>query len=64
LASKQTRLVVRVFVQSKDRVNVQKLYFDENPTGGYIWVYDNDNIEPKDIVFGPAEGWEHPFQLK
>jgi hypothetical protein len=51
-------------LQSKDRVDIQRLDPEVNLTGGYIWIYDNDNIEPKDVVFGPAEGWEHPFQLK
>jgi hypothetical protein len=33
-------------------------------SGGYIWLYDNDNIESSDTTFGPAPGWDHPFLLK
>ena len=35
-----------------------------NLSGGYIFVYDNDNTEAGDVLFGPAQGWEHPFQMK
>lgn len=45
------------------RVDIQKLE-PPNPSGGYIWVYDNDNIEPKDVTFGPADDWDLPFQIK
>ena len=33
-------------------------------SGGYIFVYDNDNVEAGDVTVGPAAGWDHPFVLK
>jgi CotH kinase protein len=49
--------------RSKDRVDIKKLKAP-NLSGGYIILYDNDNIEATDITFGPLKGWEHPFLLK
>jgi hypothetical protein len=49
--------------RSKDRVDIKKLKAP-NLSGGYIILYDNDNIEAGDITFGPLQGWEHPFLLK
>ena len=49
--------------QAKARVDIAKLA-PPDLSGGYIWLYDNDNIESSDTTFGPAPGWDHPFLLK
>jgi hypothetical protein len=41
-----------------------KKYSPDNPSGGYIVEYSNNNIEPQDILIGPLEGWENPFIVK
>lgn len=50
-------------LQGKNRVNMSKLAAPDL-SGGYIFLYDNDNIEEGDLTFGPLPGWEHPFLLK
>ncbi|EFN58239.1 hypothetical protein CHLNCDRAFT_142143 [Chlorella variabilis] len=35
-----------------------------NLSGGYLFSYDNDNLEEGDVTFGPLQGWQHPFQMK
>lgn len=50
-------------LQDKNRVDVAKLD-PADLSGGYIFVYDNDNIEGNDVSFGPAAGWDNPFVLK
>lgn len=37
--------------RGSDRVNVKKLDPQVDPSGGYIFKYDNDNIDDDDIVF-------------
>lgn len=49
--------------RGKERVNIKKLQ-PPNLSGGYIFVYDNDNIESGDVVFGPIKTFAHPFVLK
>jgi hypothetical protein len=44
-------------------VDIQK-FEPPNLSGGYIFVYDNDNTEEGDVLFGNLPGWDHPFQLK
>jgi len=51
-------------VQAKERVDIKKLDANVSLSGSYLWVFDNDNIQAGDILFGPAQGWEYPFQLK
>ena len=50
-------------MQAKSRVNITKLT-PPNLSGGYIFLFDNDNIEAGDLTFGPLPGWQHPFMLK
>ena len=47
----------------KDRVNISKLE-PADPSGGWILVYDNDNIVAGDVTVGPAANFDHPFVLK
>lgn len=49
--------------RDKSRVDIQKLKAPDL-SGGYIFLYDNDNINQGDVTFGPLKGWEHPFILK
>jgi hypothetical protein len=35
-----------------------------NLSGGYLFSYDNDNTEAGDILLGPLQGWQQPFQMK
>jgi len=51
--------------RGKNRVDIKKLT-SENLSGGYLFVYDNDNIESGDVpkAFGPLEGFSDPFVLK
>ena len=50
-------------MQSNDRIDVAKLK-DDDLTGGYILVYDNDNIDGSDVTIGPLPNWNHPFVMK
>ncbi|GAB4816688.1 hypothetical protein N2152v2_003734 [Parachlorella kessleri] len=50
--------------RAKERVDIQKLDANVSLSGGYLWIFDNDNIQAGDVLFGPAQGWENPFQLK
>ncbi|KAH7616560.1 hypothetical protein Ndes2526B_g08649 [Nannochloris sp. 'desiccata'] len=49
--------------RGQDRVDIKKLD-PENLSGGYLFVYDNDNIESGDVTFGPLEGFSDPFVLQ
>ncbi|PSC71257.1 spore coat isoform A [Micractinium conductrix] len=46
-----------------NRVNVSDLT-PPDLSGGYLFVYDNDNIDAGDVTFGQLPGWQHPFILK
>lgn len=51
--------------RSPDRVDIAKFNASSgNLSGGYIFLYDNDNIEQGDVTFGPLPGWDHPFLIK
>jgi len=52
--------------RGKDRVDIKKLKPEKSLSGGYLFVYDNDNIESSDVPksFGPIEGFPNPFVLK
>jgi hypothetical protein len=58
-----TQTHTHIVLQDKNRVDIAKLAEDD-PSGGYILVYSNDNIESNDYTIGPIPGWEHPFVLK
>jgi hypothetical protein len=45
------------------RVAVAKLE-PPNLSGGYLFAYENDNVEEGDVTFGPLQGWDHPFMMK
>lgn len=45
------------------RVAVAKLE-PPNLSGGYLFAYENDNVEGGDVTFGPLRGWDHPFLMK
>jgi hypothetical protein len=49
--------------QSPQRVNLSKLA-PPNLSGGFLFVYDNDNIEAGDVTLKAPTGWEHPFVMK
>ena len=35
-----------------------------NLSGGFIFVFDNDNIQEGDVTFGPTGRLDFPYQLK
>jgi hypothetical protein len=49
--------------RDKHRVDIAKLE-SSDLSGGYIFLYDNDNILAEDVTFGPLPGWTNPFVLK
>lgn len=59
-------LAVESLKRLKVRVNVEK-WDDSLPgpeKGGWLFAYDNDNIDPDDLTAGPAEGIDYPFVIK
>ncbi len=46
-----------------DRVGLEKNITDENPTGGYLLKYDNDNYAWDEVTVGPYTYWgmDQPF---
>jgi hypothetical protein len=49
--------------QGKNRVNISK-FEPADPSGGWIFLYDNDNIVNGDVTLGPTANFDHPFVLK
>jgi len=58
-------LMVEKQKRDKNRIDIEKMN-DENPSGGYILYYDNDNYDWDEVVVGPSTqfGMEHPFVVK
>lgn len=58
-------LLVEKQKRDKNRIDIEKVD-DEDPSGGYILVYDNDNFEWDENVVGPFTnfGMDQPFVLK
>lgn len=58
-------LVVEKVKRDKNRVDIEKID-DSDPSGGYIFNYDNDNFDFNETVVGPFTnfGMNHPFVLK
>lgn len=52
-----------LLLQDNDRVDIGK-WTAENPTGGYLFAFENDNIKPDDTPVGPIPGMEDPFVLR
>lgn len=49
--------------RDKNRVNIEKMD-DEDPSGGYIFAYDNDNFDWDELTVGPLNGFVNPFVVK
>ncbi|KAL4447270.1 hypothetical protein ABPG77_007303 [Micractinium sp. CCAP 211/92] len=47
---------------SPDRVNITKMA-PPDLSGGYLFSYENDNLEAGDVRVGPLTGWQDPFLL-
>lgn len=49
-----------------DRVGLEEDITDENPTGGFLLKYDNDNYEWDEVTVGPYTYWgmDQPFVVK
>lgn len=58
-------LMVEKQKRDKNRIDIEKVD-DEDPSGGYILVYDNDNFDWNETVVGPFSnfGMDQPFVLK
>lgn len=58
-------LMVEKQKRDKNRIDIEKMD-DENPSGGYILTFDNDNYDWDEVVIGPFTqfGMDHPFVVK
>lgn len=52
-----------MLLQSKKRVDVAK-WTTTNPSGGYLFAYENDNIKPGDVTAGPIPGLDEPMVME
>ena len=58
-------VLVEKMKRDKNRIDIEKMD-DKDPSGGYIFNYDNDNYDADETVLGPFTnfGMNHPFVMK
>ena len=59
-------VLVEKLKRDKNRIDIQKNDDEQDVSGGYILVYDNDNFEWDEVVVGPFSnfGMDEPFVVK